>query len=514
MHPGLAAQSIYMRLSILKINLFFLFLLIGKLLQAQTIPPADTLESSRQLAYSKNYLPSIELLSAYELNHPDEINSVRLHAQILYWNQDYKKAFKLCESFLKRNPNPYLKLDYARMLFEQANLNKAKEILNNYIKTDKSNIEANNMLGTISYWQGNPAHAKFYFKKVLDKYPQNEWALKVMQDLKANSSPFIKINTTYSDDTQPLTSTGLGLETGWHQSAWLNPRFNFQLLHFNDSLIKQDNYSFQVSNQFTLSKLKTELILAGGAFKNTSGNEFNWTGFATIHKKLFKNLILSASVERKPYLYTISGLKNTTMQNSYTGSLAFEKQESWSGMAFYNVQDFLDQNQVNTFGVWILTPPIHFSKFGFKFGYGNNFSDAKENRFTSTKSIAEIIADNTPIEGIYNPYFTPTNQEIHSVIGNLSFKTSNSFLLTINGSYGVYAKTDNPYLYLDTNANAEIIINKGYSFKKFNPYDFTGILHYYIGNKLILSGSYSYSNTVYYNINKLEFSIKYMFTGE
>ena len=371
-----------MQQSNIKNIIFLTFFLPGTFLQAQSIHPTDTIETARQLSYSKNYIKAINLLRAFEFNHPEEINSVRLHAQILYWMNDNQSAFNLFEIYLRKHPNnKFIQLDYARMLFELNKLKKAKEVLADYSNNDKSNVEVNNMLGTIAYWDGRPGLAKFYFGTVLKKYPGNEWAQKYINEIKRNASPFINIKSGYIDDIQPLQSINLGLETGWFASSWFNPGLNFQIQHFIDTVKQHNFYSFQLANKFSLLKIKTDVRLTAGVFKSQSGNNINGVGGLEIDTKLFKNLTISASAERKPYLYTLSSLDNSTIQNSYTASLTYFKESSWSGKAAYNVQQFSDHNYVNTFSSWLLAPPLHLSTFAIRIGYGNNFSNSKENRF-------------------------------------------------------------------------------------------------------------------------------------
>lgn len=110
------------------ITLISLFLFSNNLL-AQL----DTTETARQLSYIHNYAEADALLTAFEKTHPNDINAVRLHAQILYWMKDYSAALNLCSSYLKNNPEwHFLKLDYARMLYELQQWKKAKVVLIEY----------------------------------------------------------------------------------------------------------------------------------------------------------------------------------------------------------------------------------------------------------------------------------------------------------------------------------------------------------------------------------------------
>ncbi len=485
-----------------------------KTLLSQTHSNTDTLETARQFAYSKQYSQAIDLLKAYESYHPAEVNSIRLHAQVLYWMNDYDSAFQLYEKTLNQNPNPFIKLDYARMLFELSRIQRAKEILTEYLRTDKTNIEANNMMGTISYWNGNSSKAKEYFRTVLKRYPRNEWAVKYMKEINAVTAPFLKIHADYNDDTQPLQSVIPGIETGWYLSNWLSPTLAFQFQHSKDSAISYDAYSFQLSNPFSFSKINTQLVLSSGGFKSPSDHSIHWIGGIELNKKAFHNFTITGLAERKPYLYTVSSLQNSVIQNNYAAAIGFEKKRSWHGRAAYNIQDFSDNNTIQTFSSWLLTPPIQFSLFEFRIGYANNFSNSKENRYTSVKSIQEIIAGDTMITGIYKSYFTPKNQRVHSILSNLTFKPSNSLQFILNASFGISAMADNPYLFLDKDFNNEVIINRGFTSTYYKPLSLNGKINYIISDKLILDAGYTYEKTLFYTIRNANMSLKYLFIRE
>jgi tetratricopeptide (TPR) repeat protein len=494
--------------------LFFILFLFSTSLSAQSNTPTDTIEIARQLAYNKNYTKAVTLLETFELNHPKDINSVRLHAQILYWMNHFENAFQLCENALKNIPNQYIKLDYARMLFEQYQLQRAEEILIDYLKSDKSNVEANNMMGTISYWNGNPGLAKSYFKLVIKRYPKNEWALRYLNEINIHTAPYLKFISNYNDDTQPLQSINSVLESGWYSSNWLSPKVKFEFNHFIDTLKEHNTYSFQLGNKFSLSGIKTEFSIAGGVYKNQNDDTLNWIGEAELNKRLLKHFYVSLMAERKPYLYTLSSLQNTIMHNRYTVAFHYEKADSWNGMIAYNILEFPDNNSIQSFSSWLLTPPLKFLKLELSIGYANNFADSKINHFTSTKTISEIIANNNVIDGIYNPYFTPELLQIHSAIAQLAIIPSKSFSILLNGSFGVYAMAENPYLFLSSDENNQLIICKDYTPMKFNPFDITAKLLVKVSNLLIIESGYTYNKTLFYTNQNVNLTLKYIFAGE
>lgn len=490
----------------------------SRFLLAQSINTKDTVEIARQLSYEKNYPDAVSLLAAYEKSHPDEINSVRLHGQILYWMEDYKTAFELYESYLKNNPDQhYLKLDYGRMLFELEKYDEAKVLVSDYLKTDTANVEAKNMLGTIAYWQGQPKVAISYFQNVLYQYPTNEWALKYMNEINLVTAPYIIIKSGYTDDTQPLSYIYSNLESGWYISSLLFPKIIFQMQNFDDGAEKKNSSFFQIENKFSFPKIIMYSTVSAGLMKSPVKDETKWIGSIELNKGISRYISLSAIAGRIPYFHTLSSLEMTVMQNNYSVSFFYNKSNSWNGNAGYFFQQFDDNNYVQSLYAWLLSPPVNFSIFKIHIGYGFNYSDSKENRFVSIKPLNEIITNynsNVKITGEYNPYFTPKDQQIHSVLGNIFFSPLESVTFFVNGNIGLYAVAEDPYLFLDENMNNEIIINRDFASKKYFPLEIIGKINYSISQKVSLEADYTYLQTFYFKSNSLNLAFKYTFINE
>jgi hypothetical protein len=495
-----------------------ILILICQFLSAQPGVVKDTVETARQLSYEGNYKDAVQLLSTYETDNPNEINAVRLHAQILYWMEDYNAAFQLCESYLKDNPEEhYLVLDYIRMLFEQERYEKAKLLLSEYLKIDSSNVEANNMLGTIYYWQGNPETSLSYFHNVLIVFPANEWALGFVNQIRQATTTYLNIKSCYSDDTQPLKTIDTKLQAGWYSSNLLMPEVIIQEKFFNRDGSNNSSFQFSIGNKFSFSKILTDVFVSGGIYTTPGSKKANWIGKFGVTKKLLKYISSTASVSRNQYLYTLSSLQQTIIYENYSVALIYDEPGSWNGNAGFTHQNFADNNYIQSAYAWLLLPAIEFSIFKFKFGYAYNFSNSKENRFKPVKSLNELTAEfNTTsnIVGEYNPYFTPRNQNIHSVLGTISFNPVEMFSLTVNLNAGVFSRADTPYLYLDKITNEEIVIRTGYVSKKYIPLEIVGQININFSQNVFLELKYAYSRTIFYNSNSAQLGINYKFLNE
>jgi len=151
---GLTGKSYYkMAVRCFFASVFFLLLFNS----ASANGGMESLDTARYFINNKQLHKAETILKAYHDNYPNEVNGIRLYAQVAYWLNELTVAYGLFETYMANPKNAYqpeLVLDYSRMLFEQYQLTKAMELLTEYIKKDGTNAEANDMMGTISYWQG------------------------------------------------------------------------------------------------------------------------------------------------------------------------------------------------------------------------------------------------------------------------------------------------------------------------------------------------------------------------
>ncbi len=112
----------------------------------------DTLAIARQLRNDKKFTASIDLLKLYISHHPKNLDANWLLAQTLYWDKQVKASEIVYEKTIQDNPgNYYLKLDYAKMLVELGEIDKAQPLLNTYLTYDAISTDALITLAKIAY---------------------------------------------------------------------------------------------------------------------------------------------------------------------------------------------------------------------------------------------------------------------------------------------------------------------------------------------------------------------------
>ena len=133
----------------------------------------DTLSIARQLRTDKKYKASIDLLGIYIQKHPKNMDAKWLLAQTLYWDKQINPSKAMYEKAMTENPtNYYLKLDYAKMLVDLGELDKAQTLLNTYITYDATSADALIALAKIAYLKKDNNLAIGYIKQALDSDPK------------------------------------------------------------------------------------------------------------------------------------------------------------------------------------------------------------------------------------------------------------------------------------------------------------------------------------------------------
>ena len=501
-----------------KITLVVLFLcaVIGHA-GAQSV---DTLGTAKELAYAKQYQPALDLLIVYTTNHPGNMEALRFYIKVYYWNKQvpFAKA-KYVEAISLHPEEPKLKLDYGKMLFELNELNHAQKILTEFTAMDTINLDAKYILGIIHYWRGRSNLAKSYLKDVLGHDPLNQNAAAILVQIETAQAPYLNVSTGYYNDNQPIHKVPSTVEFGFYTSRYLAPKINIQ-----SQQIENQNAAYQASigNSFDFQPIGLKAEVQIGAAKLPAGNSLKWIGSLSLDQKITKYLSANMSAVEKPYYYTLSSLTTPVMQTEYSASLAWGKNYSnptekvkfssfknWNMKAAYGLQQFEDNNTIKNAYAWILTPPAGFTALKVRLGYAYSYTNANELRYASQKSVNNILANWLPdmkIAGIYNPYFTPRNQQIHSVIGQVAYTVSKSLSFGLKGSYAVYASAEAPYLYL----SSPTTVAGGTSPLTYTPFDikFTG--NYQLSKQLTIEGGYTYTRAFFFDSQFVNLGFKYI----
>ncbi len=493
----------------------FIIILLSAPLSAQNTLVDNTLKVAKQLRNQKRFMDAAAILGDFEKKYPGNLWVEQLYAQTLYWMKDYQQADEIYRRALQYHPdNVDLKYEYALLLFDMKNFDKARQILASYSRSVKNNPAAEAMLGKLYYWNQDYKQALAHLKQARLLNPRNKEVLKLYREVFRIISPQLEVKGFYTDDTQPMDSYGGGVDFSWFASPKFDLQVSTNFHRYDKDAIPNTILGFLVGNRFHFNKSGTRITILGGAYYGNLDQSVKWQGRFEIRQKLGKYLWTNLSAERALYDYTLASVVSPLMINQYGLSLGYHKSKGWSGLAGIRSQFFPDDNYVNAYYFWFLSKPLVFSEFGISLGYAFNYMDSKEDRFETKLPTEQIIAANNPdviIDGVYNPYFTPLNQFSNSILANIFFNFSANAQLSAHASIGVYSRTLAPGFSIDNSNQNRPEVIKTYTKQSFIPMDIGADFHADLSDKLALNLSYSYLQTYYYNANQFRLGLKFYF---
>jgi len=467
----------------------------------------DTLKKVQELNQSLQYKESLKLLNDYRHHHKNDIYGDWLHAHTISLTGQFAQAQR--EYYALENKHPYnydIKLDRINKVVEHGNLNKAIEQLHKIAPQlpKDYNFVAHKLLAQLYYWKGDYDNAYKEIDKALYLYFDEKSALKLKEQIVQARSNWANINIGVFNDDQPLNIIAPEVEVGIYVNTLMTvgAGLSYPIYSFSDNTYTTPWLTTFSNFNFINSKVGIKLGLGVIGYKS---KDKALTGLLHIKKQFSKYTSLSASAELAPYLATTFTIPSKLMQTKYGINFDYNNPKGFIGKASYSMNQFstLD-NSYYTVSGWIVSPPLTLANLELRAGYGINYSDGKKNNFTAVESLDTIIAnwDSTyTIEGTYNPFFSPSNQLIHSAVGMIKYTINNDFNIGVDVNYGFSAQTDAPYLFLDKGDNGETVIGRKYHNTHYNPLDINTFVNYKLSEDFNLKAFYKFQRTSYYESN-------------
>jgi hypothetical protein len=477
---------------------------------------SDTLSRVKLLSQQGDLNKSLDLIRLYHEDHGEDMYTNWIYGQVAYQAHKFKLSATMYEKALSLSPEEKgLRLDYAKTLVNGGELDRAEKELTVCTEKDPANPEPWLYLARIFYWRGEYTTSLAYLDNLILNVPDYLPAKNLRDQVRHDMSPWLSLELPYSSDDQPLKMISPSIVGGINRSNLLGMDFRVTApLSLKDS---SDFTSVGVSigNKFHFNKPKLSIYLNLGLFNHTSLNSWGWTGELKVEKQLFKKLVLWADVKRSPYLYTLGSLQLPLFENHLTLAATWNDPDRWNGQVNFEESTFSsDDNLVTAFCGWIFAPAVKTGRFDFHFGYGYNYSNSRKNTFASTKTVDEVLAtwdQDSTINGAYDPYFTPNDQQIHSLLATVNFKAAKKLSFFLNLNVGVYATTMYPYLFLNETDSDSLFIDKSYVKERFNPFNGTLGLNWNILKDLDLKATFNYNSTIYYKTRTFGITISKRF---
>lgn len=478
----------------------------------------DTLRIAKEYIQQRKYNKAEKMLRAFEQNHPNDLNVLWLYGQTAYWNGHMKTFNKVYNKAIMRFPsNYYLKLDYAIKLGEIGNINKAASLLAEYFKYDKTGADVKLLSAKLAYWHNDYQSALHHLDAESVKEQKPQEAQQLREEILTAQSFWIKAGADYLADDQPLQQLIPHLEAGKSFNEFFSPSISIQNPFFKTNTTSVQGIKLDMGNKFNLNKIRLRIAVNAG-FVRLPNKTNEVCGGVELVKTSFNYLQLTAIAARQPYLSTISSVYNTVIPFHYELNVALNNQNFWNGKMVSSFDQFNnDKNYVYNVGFWFFSPPLKLNPLQLRIGYSYGYASSKENRYTSKEPLAAIVAtysSGKAIEGVYQPYFTPFNQQTHSALLNLSFKPTKKLEVGANASIAFAGNLDNPYLFLDKNSTNELFINKGYSNINFYPNKIETFLLCKFTKKMSVKANYTFFKNAFYTSQLIGASVILNFWNE
>ena len=468
---------------------------LKKEFSAIEINERELIKFTKEYITNKEYSKAKLLLAKHYNQFSESLTINWLYAHVFLLNNDKTQAetkFKKAISIAPNNKE--LQMDYARFLYQTGKINEIESVLANFMSDGSKNVEFLLMQANISYWNGDLQNARKKIDRIQEIYPNTDLTASLSQQIKELTALYLKLNLEYQTDSQPMDYYAQHVVLEKYFSKYLNPQL--KVTNYNFSPQSEQALIASLGNKMHFTELSLEMNLNGGFYKNFSG-ETDWIGGINFKQKLAENASIKFGYSKNSLLGTIASTTFNLTKQDVFGELDYNNK--WIVFhGAYNQQFYKDNNKIKVFGAWVVSQPVKVSKFSFQVGYGYNFTDAKDNLFTY----------NNLGLGVYDPYFTPNKQEIHSGLFITNFKPIKKISIKGKINYGFLATVKNPYPIEVTPNNFEI---GGFYDEVFSYLDIEGSINYTFSNKFGINVIYTYQDTFFYKRDNINLGLNYRF---
>lgn len=415
-----------------------LLLLLASPLLGQT----GAVQQAIELRDRREFAEAAAVLRRQVAGNPRDSEAARLLAQTLYWMGDVDGARAGYRDALARFPGDTpIRLEYARLLAETGDRGEARRVLVP-LRGTATEAEAEALLGTIAYWEGDLSTAVRHFRGALDRVPGHAEAQRQLDEIRAATGPWATIGGTHRSDDQPLSRTAGRVELGMHPAPAQRLSVRFEPQRYTESATAEVVQA-DVLWEGYLHAARLEVAAGAGVFDGGIESGREWTAQAAAGFRLPLGGRLRARLERAPYQWTPASVVSPLLTET-TGVLVALDRGGWFGEAGTAVQRFPDDNRITSAYGWLLAPLVRSGGAMLQAGYGFGAQDAEESRFLPSPTplspgrLAGRFLPSSPPQSsrTYGPYYTPDDQRVHSALVAVTLPLSPRAVIRIGGGYG------------------------------------------------------------------------------
>ena len=407
--------------------------------------PQELVREAQRLRDRGEFAAALQLLDKRLEQSPDDAEAARLRAQTLYWMKDVERARAGYATAVGRHPgNTRLRLDFARMLAETGNRSAARALLEPLRRDSSASAEADALLGTLAYWDGDYTGARRLFLSALRADPAQHEAARQLREIQLISAPWLRVSPSLWHDDQSLDRSAVALEAGWFVSPLLSLTVRSHPARYSAGA-SRTFWSNEVEISHFAPAAHLETSAAAGAFRRPGDpTSVDWTGRLAVGLRAGAGVTLRGRVERAPYLHTVASLQIPVMADTALGLVHWNHSRGWIGEAALQRQQFPDGNIVRTRYGWLLAPLVHGAHSQLQAGYAVAGANADEDRFTFAQPQQPFPPADPrfSLAGVYTPYYTPARVFTQSAIAAITAGKRTGPVLRADGSYGFRAAED------------------------------------------------------------------------
>lgn len=281
-------------------------------------------------------------------------------------------------------------------------------------------------------WSGQRAAARQEYERTLALTPPSTPAADSLARHAADlSSTWLGAGGRRYADDQTLHSAAVALDAGRYVSNDVALTGSVSTAHFAEPDATTPNTNTTVAVQGGLRGGRGTVSMGGdigierASMTGKSGStEMIGNAWAAINIR--KAITIAASITRAGYHWTTASIDTAFVVTTSELSVARETAKGVAGRVAIRREAFADGNAIRGAYGWLLLPV----SFGLRAGYAGEYRDARVSQWNGAG---------------YDPYYTPENVRIHSVIGEWSWRDFRN-AVQVNGGYGFSARELAPYL--------------------------------------------------------------------
>ena len=475
--------------------------------QAAAVRQAEGLQSAGDFA------GAIQILRAHLTTHPDDGDAARLLALTLYWTHDLPSARTLYDEALQRHPTDHrLRLEYGRMLVETGDGARARPILLPLRQVPPAQADAETLLGTVAYWEGDLTGAARLFTSALHANSSQTEASRQLREIRMMTAPWMRVSPSFHHDDQPIDQGMVAVEAGWFPAPGTPVRVRVQPTRIANARRTSTMWSAESELRHFVPALNLDTEVAAGMLVRTIDGEraVAPTGRGALALRLPHRFTIGGRLERMPYLHTTASLDTSVMTNLAVGELHWNHPRGWLGQATIQQHRYPDDNVTRVAYAWLMAPLIRSTHVDVQGGYAVAAEDSENSRFVLANSSQPYTPDDPRFSllGRYDPYYTPANVLRHSLAAAMTVRVTPQASFKLNGAYAVHATEDAPSFVPAAGGIARIFIRR-----QFSPWDARASIDLTRANSVTVAISTEVGRSAFYHWARGSVALTYRFAA-